>query len=83
MAHLVVSMLSPLATWTERVLWWCGGCRCSVALKEEAGNHIMGAIGFEERKVRAIVFILRNVSRGPQLSEVMEKGEAEDGKVDR
>jgi hypothetical protein len=35
-----------------------------------------------EIKARATVIILRNESRDAQLSEIMEKGEAEDGKVD-
>jgi hypothetical protein len=42
----------------------------------------MNAINFEEIKVRAIVGILRNEARGAQVSRILEKGKAQDGKVD-
>jgi hypothetical protein len=56
---------------------------CIAALKEGVVvDQIMNAIKFEEIKARAIVVILRNKSRGAQLSGIVEKGKAQDGKMD-
>jgi hypothetical protein len=53
---------------------------CTEALKEGVAAQIMNAINFEEIKAKAIVAILRNESRDAQLSGIMEKGKAQDGK---
>jgi hypothetical protein len=55
-----------------------------IAALKEGGvvDQIMNAIDFEEIKARAIMVILRNKSRGAQLSGIMEKGKAQEGKVD-
>jgi hypothetical protein len=56
---------------------------CIAALKEGVVvDQIMNAIKFEEIKARAIVVILRNKSRGAQLSGIVEKKKAQDGKMD-
>jgi hydrogenase maturation factor HypE len=55
---------------------------CIVALYEGVVDQIMNAINFEEIKARAIVVILRKEARGAQLNGIVEKGKAQDGKVD-
>jgi hypothetical protein len=54
---------------------------CITALEEGVVNQIMSAVNFEEIKASAIVVILRSESRGAQLSGIVEKGKAQDGKV--
>jgi hypothetical protein len=58
------------------IAWIC----IIAALKEGVVDQIMIAIEFEEIKARAMVVILRNKSRGAQLSGIIEKGKAQDGK---
>jgi hypothetical protein len=50
-------------------------------LNDKVVDQIMTAINFEETKARAIVVILRNKARGTQLSGIVEKKQAQDGKV--
>jgi hypothetical protein len=53
-----------------------------IANKEGVVDQTMNVINFEEIKASAIVVILRNEPRDALLSGIMEKGKAQDGKVD-
>jgi hypothetical protein len=77
-----------LAEWVNKMMMTAAKTQvtatiCIAALKEGVVvDQIMNAIKFEEIKARAIVVILRNKSRGAQLSGIVEKGKAQDGKMD-
>jgi hypothetical protein len=58
------------------------GMVCFVTLKDKVVNPILNAINFEEIEAQTIETIVRNKARGTQLTDIVEKGQAEDGEVD-